>query len=71
MELQEIIDFLKNSKKYFGLGAKIPKGCLLVGAPGKTMLAKACAGEAKVPFYSCSASEFIEMFAGVGASRVY
>ena len=72
VELQEVIDFLKSPEKYTLLGAKIPKGCLLVGPPGtgKTMLAKACAGEAKVPFYSCSASEFIEMFVGVGASRV-
>jgi len=72
IELQEVIDFLKNPEKYTVLGAKIPKGCLLVGPPGtgKTMLAKACAGEAKVPFFSCSASEFVEMFVGVGASRV-
>ena len=71
-ELQEIIEFLKDSKKYTRLGAKIPKGVLLVGPPGtgKTLLARAIAGEAEVPFFSISASEFIEMFVGVGASRV-
>lgn len=71
-ELQEIVDFLKNPDKYANIGAKIPKGCLLTGGPGlgKTMLAKAIAGEAGVPFFSCSASEFIEMFVGVGASRI-
>ncbi|MFG6095795.1 ATP-dependent zinc metalloprotease FtsH [Leptothoe sp. ISB3NOV94-8A] len=71
-ELQEIVDFLKDSKKYTRLGAKIPKGVLLVGPPGtgKTLLARAIAGEAGVPFFSISASEFIEMFVGVGASRV-
>jgi cell division protease FtsH len=71
-ELQEVVDFLKNSDKYTRLGAKIPKGVLLVGPPGtgKTLLAKAVAGEAGVPFFSMSGSEFVEMFVGVGASRV-
>jgi cell division protease FtsH len=71
-ELQEIVDFLKNADKYTRLGAKIPKGVLLVGPPGtgKTLLAKAIAGEAGVPFFSISGSEFIELFVGVGASRV-
>lgn len=71
-EMQEIVDFLKNPTKYTELGAKIPKGVLLVGPPGtgKTLLAKAIAGEAKVPFFSISGSEFVEMFVGVGASRV-
>lgn len=71
-ELQEIVDFLKNPKKYTDLGAKIPKGALLVGPPGtgKTLLAKAIAGEANVPFFSLSGSDFVEMFVGVGASRV-
>ncbi len=71
-ELQEIVDFLKNPKKYTDLGAKIPKGALLVGPPGtgKTLLAKAIAGEAEVPFFSLSGSDFVEMFVGVGASRV-
>lgn len=71
-EVQEIVDFLKNSDKYTKLGAKIPKGVLLVGPPGtgKTLLAKAVAGEAKVPFFSLSGSDFVEMFVGVGASRV-
>lgn len=66
------MDFLKNPDKYTQLGAKIPKGCLLVGPPGtgKTLLAKAIAGEAGVPFFSCAASEFVELFVGVGASRV-
>lgn len=71
-ELQEIVDFLRNAAKYTRLGAKIPKGVLLVGPPGtgKTLLARAIAGEAAVPFFSISASEFIELFVGVGASRV-
>jgi len=71
-ELQEIIDFLKNPKKYLELGARIPKGVLLVGPPGtgKTLIARAVAGEAKVPFYFVSGSDFLEMFVGVGASRV-
>ena len=71
-EVQEIVDFLKNPKKYTALGGKIPKGALLIGAPGtgKTLLAKAVAGEAQVPFYSLSGSDFVEMFVGVGASRV-
>jgi cell division protease FtsH len=71
-EVQEIVDFLKNPDKYTNLGGKIPKGALLVGPPGtgKTLLAKAVAGEAKVPFYSLSGSDFVEMFVGVGASRV-
>ncbi len=72
IEIKEIVDFLKNPKKYTALGAKIPKGALLVGPPGtgKTLLAKAVAGEAKVPFFSLSGSDFVEMFVGVGASRV-
>ncbi len=71
-EVQEIVDFLKNPEKYTKLGGKIPKGALLVGPPGtgKTLLAKAVAGEAKVPFFSLSGSDFVEMFVGVGASRV-
>ena len=71
-EVQEIVDFLKNPDKYTKLGGKIPKGALLVGPPGtgKTLLAKAVAGEAKVPFFSLSGSDFVEMFVGVGASRV-
>jgi len=71
-EVMEIVDFLKNPKKYTVLGAKIPKGALLVGPPGtgKTLIAKAVAGEAKVPFFSLSGSDFVEMFVGVGASRV-
>jgi cell division protease FtsH len=71
-EVVEVVDFLKNPKKYLKMGAKIPKGILLVGAPGtgKTLLARAIAGEAKVPFFSVSGSEFVEMFVGVGASRV-
>lgn len=72
VEVMEIVDFLKNPKKYTTLGGKIPKGCLLVGPPGtgKTLLAKAVAGEANVPFFSLSGSDFVEMFVGVGASRV-
>ncbi len=71
-EVQEIVEFLKNPKKYTEIGAKIPKGALLVGPPGtgKTLLAKAVAGEANVPFFSMSGSDFVEMFVGVGASRV-
>ncbi|MDR3046520.1 MAG: ATP-dependent zinc metalloprotease FtsH, partial [Bacteroidales bacterium] len=71
-EVEEIVDFLKNPRKYTDLGGKIPKGALLVGPPGtgKTLLAKAVAGEAKVPFFSLSGSDFVEMFVGVGASRV-
>ena len=72
VEIKEIVDFLKNPKKYTDLGGKIPKGALLVGPPGtgKTLLAKAVAGEANVPFFSISGSDFVEMFVGVGASRV-
>jgi len=71
-EVQEIVDFLKNPEKYTSLGGKIPKGALLIGQPGtgKTLLAKAVAGEAQVPFFSLSGSDFVEMFVGVGASRV-
>lgn len=71
-ELEEVVDFLKNSEKYQAIGARIPKGVLLVGSPGtgKTLLAKAVAGEAGVPFFSISGSDFVEMFVGVGASRV-
>ena len=71
-ELEEIVDFLRNPKKYIDLGARIPKGVLLEGPPGtgKTLLAKAVAGEAKVPFFTISGSDFVEMFVGVGASRV-
>ena len=71
-ELREIVDFLKNPKKYLMVGARIPKGVLLVGPPGtgKTLLARAVAGEAGVPFFSISGSDFVEMFVGVGASRV-
>src|SRR5688572_12980811 len=71
-EVQEIVDFLKHPDKYTSLGGKIPKGALLIGSPGtgKTLLAKAVAGEAKVPFFSLSGSDFVEMFVGVGASRV-
>ena len=70
--LQEVVDFLHNPKKYSDIGAKLPKGALLVGPPGtgKTLLAKAVAGEAKVPFFSLAGSEFVEMFVGMGASRV-
>ena len=72
VEIMEIVDFLKNPKKYTKLGGKIPKGALLIGSPGtgKTLLAKAVAGEANVPFFSLSGSDFVEMFVGVGASRV-
>ncbi len=72
MEVEEIVEFLKNPKKFTDLGGKIPKGALLVGPPGtgKTLLAKAVAGEANVPFFSLSGSDFVEMFVGVGASRV-
>ncbi len=72
VEIREIVDFLKNPKKYTNLGGKIPKGALLVGPPGtgKTLMAKAVAGEANVPFFSISGSDFVEMFVGVGASRV-
>ena len=71
-ELKEIVDFLKTPEKFTDLGAKVPRGALLIGPPGtgKTLLAKAVAGEAGVPFFSISASEFVEMFVGVGASRV-
>jgi len=71
-EMQELIEYLKNPKKFAKMGARIPKGVLLVGSPGtgKTLLAKAVAGEAEVPFYSISGSDFVEMFVGVGASRV-
>ena len=71
-ELKEIVDFLKNPGKFIEVGARIPKGVLLVGPPGtgKTLLAKAVAGEANVPFFSISGSDFVEMFVGVGASRV-
>merc|ERR1719443_2805486 len=72
VEVMEVVDFLKNPKRYADLGAKIPKGALLTGPPGtgKTLLAKATAGEANVPFLSVSGSDFIEMFVGVGPSRV-
>ena len=72
VEVTEFVDFLKHPEKYKKLGAKIPRGALLVGPPGtgKTMLAKAVAGEAGVPFFSISGSDFVEMFVGVGASRV-
>jgi AFG3 family protein len=71
-EIVEFIDFLKHPQKYNKLGARIPKGALLTGPPGtgKTMIAKACAGESKVPFFTISGSEFIEMYVGVGAQRV-
>ena len=71
-ELAEVVDFLKTPKKYNQLGARIPKGVLLYGSPGtgKTLLAKATAGEAGVPFFTISGSDFVEMFVGVGASRV-
>ena len=72
LELNEVVDFLKNADRFTAIGAKIPKGVLLVGPPGtgKTLLARAVAGEAGVPFFSISGSEFVEMFVGVGASRV-
>ena len=71
-EMEELIDYLKSPKRFAERGARIPKGVLLVGSPGtgKTLLAKAVAGEANVPFYSISGSDFVEMFVGVGASRV-
>ena len=71
-ELEEIVDFLKAPRKYLEIGARIPKGVLLVGPPGtgKTLLAKAVAGEAQVPFFSISGSDFVELYVGVGASRV-
>ena len=71
-ELSEIVDFLKNPKKFIDIGAQIPKGILMMGSPGtgKTLLARATAGEAGVAFFSISGSEFVEMFVGVGASRV-
>jgi cell division protease FtsH len=71
-ELEEVVDFLKSPQRFTSIGAEIPKGVLLVGPPGtgKTLMAKAVAGEAKVPFFALSASEFVEMFVGVGASRV-
>jgi len=72
IEISEFVDFLKNTKKYTRIGAKIPKGCLIYGPPGtgKTLLAKAAAGEAHVPFFFASGSEFVEMYVGVGASRI-
>lgn len=72
LELQEVVEFLKQPERFVQMGAKIPKGCLLTGGPGlgKTLLARAIAGEAGVPFYACSASEFVEMFVGMGASRI-
>ena len=72
MELQEVVDFLKSRERFQALGARIPRGVLLVGPPGtgKTLLARAVAGEAGVPFFSISGSEFVEMFVGVGAARV-
>ena len=71
-ELKEVVDFLKHPEKFRSLGGNIPKGVLLLGAPGtgKTLLARAVAGEAKVPFFSLSGSDFVEMFVGVGAARV-
>jgi len=72
VEISEFVDFLKNAEKYKKLGARLPRGAILNGPPGtgKTMLAKACAGEAGVPFYYVSGSDFVEMFVGVGAARV-
>ena len=72
LEISEFVEFLRNPNKFNQLGARLPKGALLSGPPGtgKTMLAKACAGEAEVPFYYVSGSDFVEMFVGVGASRV-
>ena len=72
IEVSELVDFLRAPKKYKDIGARVPKGALLAGPPGtgKTMLAKACAGEANVPFFSVSGSEFVELFAGMGALRV-
>ena len=72
LEVTEFVDFLRNPRKYSEMGARIPKGALLTGPPGcgKTLLAKACAGEAGVPFFTMSGSDFVEMFVGVGASRV-
>ena len=71
-EVKEIVDYLRNPGRFARLGAKVPKGILLIGAPGtgKTLLAKAIAGEANVPFFSISGSDFVEMFVGVGAARV-
>lgn len=71
-ELREVVEFMRSPKRFTAMGARIPKGCLLVGPPGtgKTLLAKAVAGEAGVPFFSISGSDFVEMFVGVGASRV-
>ena len=71
-ELKEVVEFLKHSKKFLEIGARIPRGVLLLGAPGtgKTLLARAVAGEANVPFFHISGSEFVEMFVGVGAARV-
>merc|ERR1711883_15686 len=71
-EVEEVVEFLKDPKKFSRLGGKIPRGCLLVGPPGtgKTLLARAIAGEAGVPFFTISGSDFVEMFVGVGASRV-
>jgi ATP-dependent Zn protease len=72
IEISELVDFLRDPAKYKKIGAKVPKGALLAGPPGtgKTMLAKACAGEANVPFFSVSGSEFVELYAGMGANRV-
>lgn len=72
LEITEFVDFLKNPERYTTMGARLPKGALLTGPPGcgKTLLAKACAGEAGVPFFTMSGSDFVEVFVGVGASRV-